>query len=41
MIVHDGSTVYLGTYGHKSDAARAYNAAAKKYFGDFARLNQV
>lgn len=33
--------IYLGKYAVKEDAARAYNKAAEKYFGEFARLNEI
>lgn len=32
---------YLGVYAKAEDAARAYNESAKKYFGDFARINEI
>lgn len=32
--------VYLGVFNSKEEAAAAYNEAAKKNFGEFARLNQ-
>ena len=31
--------IYLGLYSSKEEAARFYNQAAVKYFGEFARLN--
>ncbi len=33
--------IYLGFFLNKLEAARAYNVGAKKYFGDFARLNDL
>lgn len=34
-----GKTRYLGLFLNEADAARAYDAAAKRVHGDFARLN--
>lgn len=31
----------IGNFEKKEDAARAYNEAAKKYHGEFARLNEI
>ncbi len=37
----DKKQEYLGTFSDIEDAARAYNKAAKKYFGEFACLNEI
>lgn len=36
-----GKTMYLGRFLDKKDAARAYNNAAIKYHGKFAKLNII
>jgi hypothetical protein len=38
-ITVDGRRLNLGSYLTDTDAAKAYNEAAQKYFGEFARLN--
>ena len=37
----NGKMINLGYYKTAIEAAKAYNKAAKKYFGKFARLNKV
>ena len=36
-----GQNRYVGTYGDEEEAARAYNEAATKFYGEFASLNAV
>lgn len=38
-ITVNGKNVHLGTFETMEDAAKAYDDAAKKYFGEFANLN--
>lgn len=35
----NGKRIFLGRFADQRDAAQAYNVAAKKYFGEFARSN--
>src|SRR3990167_6612505 len=36
-----GKTIYLGRFVNPADAALAYNIAAVRHFGEYARLNNV
>ncbi len=38
---HNSKWVNLGCFRDRIDAARAYNDAALRYFGEFARLNEI
>lgn len=40
-IKKDGKFIYLGRFEKEDDAASAYNNAAIKYFGEFARINEI
>jgi hypothetical protein len=37
----NNKSIYLGTFVDEVDAAKAYNQAARKYFGEFARCNDI
>ena len=41
LIKVNRKSFFLGRYATQEDAARAYNAAALKYFGEFAQLNDL
>lgn len=40
-IMHEGTPIHLGLFYSKIEAAKAYNEAAIKYFGEFAKINEI
>ena len=40
-IVVDSKCIYVGSFIDEIEAAKAYNVAAKKYFGEYALLNVI
>ncbi len=40
-IAKDGKQIWLGSFLNEKEAAKAYNEAAIKYFGEFAYLNKI
>lgn len=41
QITYNKKVIYLGSFKDKVDAAKAYNDAAKTYFGEYAQLNPI
>lgn len=39
--IYDDVKIFLGYFSDEKSAARAYNRAAKRYHGEFARLNKI
>ena len=37
----NGKFIHLGLFEDKTEAAKAYNIGAKKYYGEFANFNQI
>lgn len=41
QIIVNGKVTHVGMFSNIIDAARAYNEAAIKYYGEFAKLNEI
>jgi len=41
QIMRNKKSTYLGVFKSKTEAAKIYNKAAKKYHGEFAHLNEI
>lgn len=41
MISIENKSKHIGCFTNKKEAAEAYNTEAIKYYGEFARLNQI
>ena len=37
--MHNGKKIWVGRFDNEIDAAKAYDETARKYHGEFARLN--